>query len=247
LVLVAEDNRVNQKVLTLYLAQIGYQAERADNGLEAVDRWIVQRYDVIFMDARMPEMDGIEATMTIREFEASSGRPRTPIIAVTASTRTEDRDACYAAGMDDFVTKPLQRDELVKILRKWHTTAPEPTALTLPVPSASDTQDAITAQQRILGQTYEELVMIFIHTTPQQLQHLAAAIARLDVRVIADTAHALRGGAATLGALQFASLAAQIEDQARSNYLADLESHLGELQASYQLLVARLAPPQPIS
>ncbi len=244
LVLIADDNPINLKVLALYLAQLGYRVDQASTGFEAVDAWVLQHYDIILMDVRMPELDGIEATRTIRDFEGTQGRTRTPIIAVTASSQPADRAACYASGMDDYLLKPIQRDELAKILRKWQGTLSTPIALPPPLPTPAENQDAITQQQRALGQTYQELAEIFRRVAPPQLQRLATAISQGEVRTVADTAHALRGSSAVLGALQFSKLAGRIEEQARANQTDELEALLTNLQHSYQQFEARiLAPP----
>ncbi len=114
-ILVAEDNPVNQRVALLMLQRLGYRADVAANGREAVEAVARQRYDLILMDVQMPEMDGLQAARQIRAATAPSSCPR--IVAMTANASTSDRDECYAAGMDDFLTKPVRNDDLRKAIQ----------------------------------------------------------------------------------------------------------------------------------
>ncbi len=120
-ILVVEDNLVNQKVVTLMLAKLGCKAEAVNNGRLAVDAFRQQNYDVIFMDVQMPEMDGYAASAAIRSVEASTSRLNhspTHIVALTANALTGDREKCLQAGMDDYLTKPIQLRELERTLRR---------------------------------------------------------------------------------------------------------------------------------
>jgi PAS domain S-box-containing protein len=116
-VLVAEDNDINQLVATALLAQLGYEADVAGDGRVALDLVSRRRYDAVLMDCQMPEMDGYAATAELRRREA--GGPRTPVIALTAGARAEDRDRCLAAGMDDHLAKPLGPAALAEALNRW--------------------------------------------------------------------------------------------------------------------------------
>jgi signal transduction histidine kinase/DNA-binding NarL/FixJ family response regulator/HPt (histidine-containing phosphotransfer) domain-containing protein len=118
-ILIAEDNPVNREVAGEALRQLGCQVDSADDGQQAITRWEASRYDVILMDCHMPNMDGIEAAKIIRVREATDGRSRTPILALTANARGEDYERCIAAGMDDYLTKPLTLDELRTALDRW--------------------------------------------------------------------------------------------------------------------------------
>ena len=118
-ILIAEDNPVNREVAGEALRQLGCQVDSADDGQQAIAGWEAARYDVILMDCHMPNMDGIEAAKIIRVREATDGRPRTPILALTANARGEDYERCIAAGMDDYLTKPLTLDELRAALDRW--------------------------------------------------------------------------------------------------------------------------------
>ncbi len=115
-ILIAEDNLINQKLLGSMLGKAGYHADIASNGREVLDKMIASEgYDLIFMDVQMPEMDGIEATRILR----GKGFRKIPIIALTASVMSDDREACLSAGMDDFLPKPVNQDQVLNILQKW--------------------------------------------------------------------------------------------------------------------------------
>jgi CheY-like chemotaxis protein len=117
-ILLAEDNLVNQKVVLRMLEKFGCSADVASNGLEALEALHRQPYDLVLMDMHMPEMDGLEATKQIRRSLASERQPR--IVALTAAALREDQEACLAAGMDAFLTKPVRPEHLASILRTTH-------------------------------------------------------------------------------------------------------------------------------
>ncbi len=117
-ILVAEDNIVNQKVAVRMLEKLGCRVDVAANGLEALEASIQIPYALIFMDCHMPEMDGYKATSTIRRHESRTGS-HIPIVAMTANAMHGDREQCLAAGMDDYVSKPVKSEDLLAILQKW--------------------------------------------------------------------------------------------------------------------------------
>ncbi|MGC3972889.1 MAG: response regulator [Nitrospira sp.] len=115
--LLAEDNPVNQKVACRMLEKFGYRVDVATNGREAVAAYERMRYPLIFMDCQMPEVDGFEATALIRGME--EGVRHTPIVAMTANAMQGDRERCLAAGMDDYVAKPVRPKDLQAVLERW--------------------------------------------------------------------------------------------------------------------------------
>jgi len=123
-ILLAEDNPVNQKLAKMMLTKAGYQVELADNGREALQQYTVapMNFDLIFMDIQMPGMDGIEATIQIRQAESRMDllpKPRIPIVAITAHAMKGDREKCLEAGMDDYITKPIKRELVLEMVKKW--------------------------------------------------------------------------------------------------------------------------------
>jgi CheY-like chemotaxis protein len=122
-ILLAEDNALNQKVALRILDKLGYCADVASNGLEALEALEQQTYDVVLMDVQMPEMDGLDASRRICARWPDESRPR--IIAMTANAMIEDREACFAAGMDDYVAKPVRPDELAEALSRGRMYGPD--------------------------------------------------------------------------------------------------------------------------
>jgi CheY-like chemotaxis protein len=118
-VLVVEDNVVNQRVATHMIAKMGYEVDLAQHGREAIERLSSARYDLILMDCQMPEMDGFEATRIIRDRASKVLDHHVPVIAMTANAFAEDRERCLAAGMNGFLSKPVNRQALADMLAKW--------------------------------------------------------------------------------------------------------------------------------
>ena len=116
-ILIAEDNPINQKLAVRLLQKQGYTSAVANNGREAVEAWARQPFDAILMDMMMPEMDGLEATMAIREREKTTGT-HIPIIAITANAMVGDREKCLAAGMDEYISKPVDVAKLYEVLNR---------------------------------------------------------------------------------------------------------------------------------
>ncbi|MFO1146905.1 MAG: ATP-binding protein [Alsobacter sp.] len=138
-ILVAEDNVVNQQVALGLLAKLGHSAELARDGHEAVAMAARGAYDLVLMDMQMPGMDGLAATVAIRQEEQAEGRPRLPIIAMTANAMSTDREACLASGMDDFVSKPVTHGLLDAVLARWTPSAPRaaPPPASIPSPASA--------------------------------------------------------------------------------------------------------------
>jgi CheY-like chemotaxis protein len=118
-VLLVEDNRINQRLASKLLEDRGYRVTLAENGQLALDALAQARFAAVLMDMQMPVMDGLEATRRIRAREATEARARTPIIAMTANAMQGDRERCLAAGMDDYISKPINADELFRQLEGW--------------------------------------------------------------------------------------------------------------------------------
>jgi CheY-like chemotaxis protein len=118
-VLIAEDNDVNREILTTMLKTAGCSVLQARNGLEALKISAHEAHDIVLMDVQMPEMDGITATRAIRDREVALGLQRKPILALTANALADDKANCLAAGMDDYLTKPFMRRQILELMGKW--------------------------------------------------------------------------------------------------------------------------------
>jgi CheY-like chemotaxis protein len=124
-ILLAEDNAINQRIATLMLTELHARLDVAQNGREAVERALNGAYDLILMDLQMPEMGGIDATLAIRAAEQAGGRRRVPICALTAGVLNNERERCLQSGMDDFLSKPIMKAQLIEVCRRWISGNPE--------------------------------------------------------------------------------------------------------------------------
>jgi CheY-like chemotaxis protein/anti-sigma regulatory factor (Ser/Thr protein kinase) len=229
-ILVAEDNVVNQAVAEGMLARRGYPVDIANNGREAVDAVFAGRYAAVLMDCQMPEMDGYEATAEIRRREGQ-GR-HIPIIAMTAHSMKGDRERCLAAGMDDYLPKPLGADDLDATLARW----------ALPVngdaaPQANGPIDLVTLDRlrEELGgpgqpDALESVIRLFVETAPSRVAAINAAIDRGDTAEVSEEAHALRGASSTFGAARLATVCSSLERVGRDGDLHQARGLIGELE-----------------
>src|SRR5690242_14064044 len=168
-ILLAEDNAVNQKVALALLRQLGYRADVAWNGLEALAALERRPYDVVLMDVQMPELDGLDATRRIVERWPAATRPR--IIAMTANALVEDREACFAAGMDDYVAKPIRPDELAAALARARTLGGADSG-SIPFDAT-----ALDGLRELGGDDFvAEIVATFLADTPPLIASLRAAL-----------------------------------------------------------------------
>jgi two-component system, sensor histidine kinase and response regulator len=252
-VLIAEDNALNQKLALAMLEKLGYLADVVGSGTEAVRALSSSSYSAVLMDCHMPEMNGYEATAKIRKQEWGSGR--TPIIAVTASVMREDREKCLAAGMDDFVSKPVQLEELRLALKRWvGNESPSPGAAASSQGRGSATAAAIDAgrlaELRTLDPpdgptTLSVLASIFLGDTPPRLTSLRRAVLESNIDTVEQVAHYLKGAAANIGATRMAALCAELENLARSEGLTPAPHLLTRLDAEFaharEALEAQLA------
>ncbi len=230
-ILLAEDNAINQKVTLGMLEKIGYQADRAWNGLEVIKALKHQRYDLILMDVQMPEMDGIEATMAIRNQFPPEKQPY--IIAITAHAMQGVQEHLLNVGMDAYVSKPVKMEDLVAALQK--VTGEQTVVLAEEQPQAERPQQAAhagkaadridpLALQTLLHimhneQAIEELITIFFTDAPAHVARLQEMQNGADMpkrELLARTAHSLKSMSAQLGAIQLSACCKQIEDLAKT-------------------------------
>jgi signal transduction histidine kinase/HPt (histidine-containing phosphotransfer) domain-containing protein/ActR/RegA family two-component response regulator len=236
-VLVAEDNPVNRTVALGLLQHQGHTAEAARDGREALRLLEQRRYDAVLMDVQMPEMDGLEAARTWRRREAGSGR-RLPILALTAHALTADRDRCLEAGMDGFLTKPIQPDDLARALAGLAVppSVPPPPPLTSPV---LDTAMLLKRSANDEGLA-RQLVGLFLDDAPKQVTAARAALAAGDVKGLQRAAHTLRGGSGTFAAPEAVASAARLEEIGKSGQLAGAADALAALETELARLVEAL-------
>lgn len=220
LILVAEDNPNNQYVARLFLQELGFRSHFVNNGAEAIEAYKKSKFDMILMDCQMPVMDGLAATQAIRDLESSSeSSDRIPIVALTASAMLQDREACIDAGMDDYMTKPLDERILLQMLRKWVR------ADLGAVPSWKDAA-SIAAEARsiinfeLLSSRYAAqapvILNMFLVKTPPHIDSLSKAIDAKDTAESTRLAHFLKGSSATICSEPLTALFTSLEAACRS-------------------------------
>ena len=230
-VLLAEDNPVNQRLASVLLESLGHSVEVADDGREALDKLRARAYDIVLMDVMMPELDGLDATRTIRSRERQSGQ-HIPIVALTAHALKGDRERCLEAGMDGYVAKPLDRDELLAEMARvlmphaganeivgddsQRAATPEPT---WPRGDAVDWPLAFNSAHRN-ERVLRDVVQMFLEELPAKLQELREAVAQDAAKATERAAHTLKGNFKIFGAQEAAETALSIEMQARAGDLA---------------------------
>jgi CheY-like chemotaxis protein/HPt (histidine-containing phosphotransfer) domain-containing protein len=238
-ILLAEDNVVNQKLALRLLAQMGYRADLAANGLEAIDAVERQTYDVILMDVQMPELDGFEASREITRRWPPGGRPR--IVAMTANAMQGDRELCEAAGMDDYVAKPIRVEELVAALDRCQ---PRREAARDAAPDAGSPGVDATVYARLaasMGAEFvAELTETFLEDGRQLIATLRCSLAAADVDAFRRAAHTLKSNGETLGAVRLAAQARELEGLARSGSLQGADERIEPLTREYETVTRTL-------
>jgi CheY-like chemotaxis protein len=247
-VLLCDDNAINQKVASRLLQQMGYRADLAGNGLEALTALDRQPYDLIFMDVMMPEMNGFEATAAIRERQKQTGvfpNYKTPliIVAMTANAMQGDREKCIEAGMDDYIAKPVRPEDVRHMIERWGAKAaqvqavrqtPEPATQTggpsgTPVAPAGATEEDPVDMERLLEFTdgsadnLRELVTLYLTQTTEQLEKLRAAVDAGDPAEVRRVAHSCAGASATCGMRHLVPLLRELEQQGRDGKLTSAQ------------------------
>jgi len=250
-VLVAEDNAVNQQVALGLLRKLGVRADAVASGEEALKALQDLPYDLVFMDVEMPHVDGFEATARIRDPASAVLDHGVPIVAMTARAMQGDRERCLAAGMDDYVGKPVTPRGIEEMLRRWlgrgaleashPQLAPE---VVVRAPPGGELQparfDRAGLLERLMGDTdmARSIVAAFVDDVPRQLASLQACVAAHDTAAAVMQAHSMKGAASSVGAERLRHLAAELECAARggdlemvASRLPDLERELGQLDA----------------
>jgi signal transduction histidine kinase/CheY-like chemotaxis protein len=245
-ILLAEDNALNQTVALRLLERLGYRADVAATGHEVLARLDQAPYDVILMDVQMPEMDGLEASRAVCRRWPTGARPR--IIAMTAEAMQGDRELCLAAGMDDYLAKPVRLDELRRALGDCGPVAAPPAS----GPEAEGRGEALDREaldglREDLGDAgvLRQVLTAFVDRAPVVLANLEDAAACGDRETLAAAAHTFKGTSATLGARALSEQCAELERLARAGSLEDVRGRLHalatEVERASQALRAEIA------
>jgi signal transduction histidine kinase/DNA-binding response OmpR family regulator len=241
-ILLAEDNIVNQKLALRMLERMGYRADLAGNGLEVLQALKRQAYDVIFMDIQMPEMDGMEASRRICQEWPAEERPR--IIAMTANAMQEDRQACLAAGMDDYLSKPIRVDELVHSLNRCRPFyKPEQSSVVQEAPQQPTSPGTVTPAELSFEKLNDlagddrgfmiEMINTYLEDAPRLLDEMSRAIQENDAPALRISAHSLKSNSTEFGADQLSDLSRELEMAGKTGILEGMSEKLALAQAEY--------------
>ena len=240
-ILLAEDNPVNQKLAIRLLEKRGHRVELASNGSQALAALEKTSYDLVLMDVQMPEMDGLEATVLLREKEKLSGKHQA-VIAMTALVMKGDRERCLAAGMDGYLSKPIRPQELDDVLDQYQ---PQPGDKSTASEVSDSQHDSVCIKdlfERIDGDRtlLAELVDLLKEDTPTQLQTARDAIAKGDAAALQRVGHALRGALGNLAAPTAAGIAGELESMGMASDLASAKAKLNEFEKELASVIAIL-------
>ena len=236
-ILLAEDNEINQKLAVSMLKKIGYRVDVAANGKEAIEALEKSSYDAVLMDIRMPEMDGLEATRIIRDPQSKVRNHNIPIIAVTASALTGDRELFLKAGMNDYISKPIDSQNFLATIAKHTTDSDAPENET--ADSIEQDEADIFNQDELLNRTggdeelLEELLNLFLKNFPDQLQALKQALQHNDIEQVAHQAHTIKGSSANMGAYALKNAALSMETAGKDNDPVLAQAALKQLYSEF--------------
>jgi CheY-like chemotaxis protein/HPt (histidine-containing phosphotransfer) domain-containing protein len=269
-VLLVEDNAVNKDVARRMLRLLGIDTVAVMDGSEAVQRVHAERFDLVLMDCQMPVMDGYEATAAIRAWEsqqsAEGGRPRLPIVAMTANALHGDRESCLAAGMDDYIAKPIKRDALAAALARWLPAAAHGAAVAMAVAAALPRDASATAHDpdpssdeaprsdsaldmaavaqlsELMSEDLADVIETYLSNTPIQLASIATAIEQRDYAILRRAAHSLKSSSQSVGAVVVGRVAEVLEMLAPAQSAFDnADRLLAALRAAFEVVEPRLS------
>jgi CheY-like chemotaxis protein/HPt (histidine-containing phosphotransfer) domain-containing protein len=238
-VLLCDDNLINQKVALRLLQQMGYKSDVANNGLEGLQAIERQPYDLIFMDVQMPEMDGLEATRQIRERQKQPGasgnfKSVVAIVAMTANAMQGDREKCLAAGMDDYLAKPVRPEDIRQIIERWgpktqvveaanggptETLPPVETLAAAGSPATVRPQTPPVDMERLLdfangdSENLRELIELYLQQTAKQITQLTIAVENRSAEEVKRIAHSCAGASSTCGMVNISPMLRELERQ----------------------------------
>ena len=243
-ILLAEDNEVNKKVALTHLSHTKLEVDVAYDGLEVMEKWRHTQYKLILMDCQMPNMDGFEATQMIRNEEADQEGEPIPIIALTANALASDRQKCLQAGMDDYVTKPFTREQLIAVLEKWlnqtktsrRRTAAQKSRIERVPPEPQEEQssmidlDALDSLRVAMEEGFSDLLQVFLDDTASLLEKLPSCVADGEVKEVRRLAHSLKSSSIHFGALKFSKYAQTLEEHAAIGDLSSANEQISTLK-----------------
>jgi CheY-like chemotaxis protein/HPt (histidine-containing phosphotransfer) domain-containing protein len=260
-VLLAEDNLVNQEVAVKMLEKRGHRVVAAPNGKKAMEALHKESFDLILMDIQMPEMDGFETTRAIRKFETGnlkletgdmqpqssiinrrSSIHRIPIVAMTAHAMTADRERCLAAGMDDYISKPIKAEALFTVIEKLADGSQDKeNEKIFPASNESTTKDVFDLSrilEAVSGDTvlFQEITNLFLDGLPDNIAQIREGITKSDANAIERAAHGLKGSVSNFGAKRAFEAAYRLELMGKDGKIPEADVALSELERELKAL-----------
>ncbi len=255
-VLLVEDNPVNQELCMTVLSTLGCDVILAENGKEALDILNTKEFDIILMDCQMPVLDGYETTRRLRRMEKEAGKPKVPVIALTAYAMEGDKNKCIASGMDDYIAKPFKLKELADKLRKWQKdgaagkgtsnkpvrSGQDPTPDTCSIPtgeSAGSVDFSVIDELRMLERRsgrkfFSKSVAKFLKNSKEYIEAMKIAVTKGDKESLRFHAHTLKGTSGFMGANQLSALCLELEKMARNGNVGDADKLIERIVSEYQ-------------
>jgi two-component system sensor histidine kinase/response regulator len=246
-ILVADDNHINQKVAASLLENFGHRADVVANGHEAIEAYRLVPYDIVLMDVQMPELDGFEASRRIRALEKKKNR-HTPIIAMTAHAREEDKEKCLAAGMDDYVSKPIRPQELkAAIARRLAATMviQQPIEPPTEAPAHADVLNFSQALELVDGnrELLCEVARIFLNQYPKVIEETRRALSQQDYDTLTSAVHSLVASVGQIGGQRACAAARKLELISREGDRSQVPAALAELEREIMWLRSAMSDP----
>jgi CheY-like chemotaxis protein/HPt (histidine-containing phosphotransfer) domain-containing protein len=234
LVLLVDDHPTNRALLIRQVHALGYAAECAEDGVEALKLWKTGRFGIVITDCNMPEMDGYELTRSIRKLESGKGGERSPILACTANALRGEAETCFAAGMDDILVKPVDLKSLLKKLNQW---------LPMPATAAADAAtpldgSGLAALSGGDAAAEREILMDFRRANDDDAMLLKQAVAQGNIPEVARAAHRIKGASGMVGANPLVDICDRIEQASRRNDVTAIERNMQVFQLEWTRLNA---------
>ena len=230
-ILLAEDNPFNQQITTLTLQNRGYMVDVAGSGRQTIEKWIDGSYDLILMDLEMPDIDGLEAAEAIRRIEKGGKGGHIPIFAVSAHLKTSHLDRCLAAGMDDYITKPISADELAMKIGDF---ASKTANIGLNGVAESPPFDLSSLRAMFSEDEVRELALLFLTRGKYLIEEIGSAITSKDAGSLRLKAHQLKGSSSQIHTSALTSIAAKMEKLAENGEIGGAGSLFAEMKARFE-------------
>jgi len=236
-VLLVEDNLVNQKVALAMIEKMGINIDVASNGKEAIEILKRKKYEMIFMDIQMPEMDGVQATKIIKDINSDVLQHNVPIIAMTAHAMKGDREKYLRAGMDDYITKPFHINDLVMILKKWISNSLNNECQDQSLKNKTHfvekhLLDIVNGDRDML----KEILSLYIEKTPILINKIQEDYENKDIESLKEQAHSIKGSSSSIGAESISNIVKKIELEANINSLNKVGEYIDELIKEFDML-----------